>query len=89
MIFRSHRLDATFAVLVGLAVATVCAPSVVPGALLGNAVLLVFAAIKGRWIVLDYLGLRGSSALWRGLVLVWLVCVLAFAWAASALVFLT
>jgi hypothetical protein len=42
----------------------------------GYALLLAFAAIKGRRIVLDYLDLRAVPALWRGLVSTWIVVVL-------------
>ena len=63
-----HRLDATLVALVGLAIATVSTPRFVPGALLGDAVLLALAALKGRKILLDYLDLRAAPAVWRGLV---------------------
>ena len=53
-----NRLDATLVALVGLAIATVSTPQFVPGALLGDAVLLALAALKGRKILLDYLDLR-------------------------------
>ena len=86
----SNRLDATLLVLVALAIATVCVPMLAPAALLGNAVLLVLAVLKGRRILLDYLDLRTAPAIWRGLVSAWVVLVAAFAWAASAAVaFLT
>jgi len=75
--------------LVGLAIVTVWAPPAVPGALLGNAILFVLATFKGRRIVLDYLDLRAAPALWRGLVNAWVILIAAFAWAASAISFLT
>ncbi|TFV75744.1 hypothetical protein E4K64_14205 [Bradyrhizobium frederickii] len=80
------RLDITWLVLIGLALATVLVPSIVTRPLLGNALLLAFAALKGRRIVLDFLDLRAAPALWRGLVSAWLVIVLLFAWSASAVV---
>jgi len=80
------RLDITWIVLIGLALATVLVPSVVTRPLLGNALLLAFAALKGRRIVLDFLDLRAAPALWRGLVSAWLVIVLLFAWSVSAVV---
>jgi len=52
--------------------------------LLGNAVLLVLAAIKGRRIALDFMDLRAVPALWRGLVSAWILIVVLFAWLASA-----
>ena len=84
-----HRLDATLVALIGLAIATVSTPRFVPGALLRDAVMLALAALKGRKILLDYLGLRAAPALWRGLVTAWVIFVTAFAWAASAVAFLT
>lgn len=80
------RLDITWLVLIGLALATVLVPSIVTRPLLGNALLLAFAALKGRRIVLDFLDLRAAPALWRGLVSAWLVIVLLFAWSVSAVV---
>ncbi len=89
MLRRLHRLDATLVALVGLAIATVSTPPFVPGALLGDAVLLALAALKGRKILLDYLDLRAAPAVWRGLVTAWVILVTGFAWAASAVAFLT
>ena len=80
------RLDLTWIVLVGLALATVLVPSLVTRPLLGNALLLTFAALKGRRIVLDVLDLRAAPALWRGLVSAWVVIVVLFAWSVSAVV---
>ncbi|APO54739.1 hypothetical protein ACVIWV_004564 [Bradyrhizobium diazoefficiens] len=80
------RLDLTWIVLIGLALATVLVPSLVTRPLLGNALLLAFAALKGRRIVLDFLDLRAAPALWRGLVSAWVVIVVLFAWSVSAVV---
>ena len=52
--------------------------------LLGDAFVLAFAAIKGRWIALDFLDLRAAPALWRGLVTRMGLHRRLFAWAASA-----
>jgi Prokaryotic Cytochrome C oxidase subunit IV len=89
MISRLHRLDATLLILVGLSIATVWVPPLVPGALPSNAILLTLAALKGRTIVLDYLDLRAAPAIWRGLVNTWVLSVVALAWAASAVMSLT
>jgi hypothetical protein len=89
MLRRLHRLDLSLFVLIGLAVATVWASRVFPGTLPGNAILLTLAAFKGRRIALDYLDLRNAPALWRGLVNAWVLLVAAFAWASSAVTFLT
>lgn len=79
-----HRLDVTWGALIGLAIATVLVPTLLPRALLANAVVLAFAAVKGRRIVLDYLDLRTAPALWRGLVTAWILIVVLFAWLAAA-----
>ncbi len=80
------RLDITWIALIGLALATLLIPPLLPRPLFGNALLLAFAAVKGRRIVLDFLDLRTAPALWRGLVSAWIVVVLLFAWLASATV---
>ncbi|OPY98370.1 hypothetical protein A5906_32615 [Bradyrhizobium sacchari] len=80
------RLDITWIALIGLAMATVLVPSVVIRPLLANALLLTFAALKGRRIVLDFLDLRAAPALWRDLVSAWVLIVVLFAWLASAIV---
>jgi hypothetical protein len=80
------RLDITWIALIGLALATILLPPLLPRPLLGNAVLLVLAAIKGRRIALDFMDLRAVPALWRGLVSAWIVIVLLFAWLASAVI---
>ncbi|MGJ4942166.1 cytochrome C oxidase subunit IV family protein [Bradyrhizobium sp. HKCCYLS1011] len=83
--FGPDRLDVTWLMLLGLAVATVAISSSGAGALLGNTLVLALAAIKGRKIILDYLGLRAAPALWRGLITTWIVGLAAFAWATAAL----
>lgn len=80
------RIDLTWIALIGLALATLLVPPLVARPLLGNALLLTFAALKGRRIVLDFLDLRAAPALWRGLVSAWVLVVVLFAWLASAIV---
>jgi hypothetical protein len=41
------------------------------------ATLMVISFLKGRGVVLDFMGLRGTSLLWRALVLGWLSTVTA------------
>jgi hypothetical protein len=79
-----YPLESTLIVLVGLAVATLCASRVLPGVLLANVILLVLAMLKGRWILLDFLGLRTAPAIWRALVTAWVLGVASFAFAVSA-----
>ena len=80
------RLDITWIALIGLALATVLVSPLVPRPLLGNALLLTLAAVKGRRIALDFLDLRAAPALWRGLVSAWILIVVLFAWLTSAVV---
>ncbi|MDN5001116.1 cytochrome C oxidase subunit IV family protein [Bradyrhizobium sp. GCM10027634] len=80
------RIDIAWILLIGLALATLLVPPLVARPLLGNALLLTFAALKGRCIVLDFLDLRAAPALWRGLVSAWVLIVVLFAWLASAIV---
>jgi len=78
------RLDVTLIVLIGLALATLLVPPLLPRPLLANALVLALAAIKGRQIALDFLDLRAAPALWRGLVSAWIIILVLFAWLASA-----
>ncbi|MGY3603126.1 MULTISPECIES: cytochrome C oxidase subunit IV family protein [unclassified Bradyrhizobium] len=78
-----HPLDTTLILLIGLAIATLIASRSVPVAWLGNVVVLALAALKGRWILLDFLGLRSVPAIWRGLITAWVLAVASLAWAAS------
>ena len=80
------RIDITWVMLIGLALATLLIPPLVARPLLGNALLLTFAGIKGRRLVLDFLDLRAAPPLWRGLVSAWVVVVVLFAWLASAII---
>lgn len=80
------RLDVAWITLIGLALATILVPPLVSRPLLANALLLTFAAVKGRRIVLDFLDLRSAPALWRGIVSAWVIIVVLFAWLASAVV---
>ena len=79
-----HPLEVTLLVLVGLAVATLLASWHLMAGPVASAVLLGLAALKGRRVLLDFLGLRAASPVWRGLVTAWVVGVASFAWAASA-----
>jgi hypothetical protein len=82
------RLDLAWIVLIGLALATLLVPALVSRPLFANALLLTFAALKGRRVVLDFLDLRAAPALWRGLVSAWILLVVLCAWLASAIVVL-
>jgi hypothetical protein len=80
------RLEITWIALIGLALTTILVAPLVPRPLLGNALLLTLAAVKGRRIALDFLDLRAAPALWRGLVSAWILMVVLFAWLTSAVV---
>ena len=70
-------------VLIALALATMAIVGVTSNAALIDGAVLAIAAIKGRRILLDYLGLRSAPALWRGLAMAWLMLIVGFAWAVS------
>jgi len=70
-------------VLIALALATMAIVGVTSNAALIDGAVLAIAAIKGRRILLDYLGLRSAPALWRGLVTAWLMLIMGLAWAVS------
>jgi hypothetical protein len=78
------RVNITWIVLIGLALATLLLPPLLPRPPLANALVLALAAIKGRRIALDFLDLRAAPALWRGLVSAWIIILVLFAWLASA-----
>ena len=52
--------------------------------LAANALILTTAFTKGRWMLLDFLKLRGVPPGWRGLFLCWLGLVTVIPWAAAA-----
>ena len=78
------RLDLTLIALVALAAATMAFAGAGRGLLLANGAVLAIAAVKGRRILLDYLDLRSAPPLWRGLAIAWLLLVVSFALAVSA-----
>ncbi|WP_426609952.1 cytochrome C oxidase subunit IV family protein [Bradyrhizobium sp. McL0616] len=80
------RLDITWIVLIGLALAAILLPPLLPRPLLANTLLLALAAAKGRCIAFDFLDLRAAPPLWRGLVSAWIVILTLFAWLVSAAV---
>ncbi|CCD93391.1 conserved hypothetical protein [Bradyrhizobium sp. ORS 375] len=79
------RLDMAWLHLLSFALATLAVSLLVPNRWLVDALVLSLAAAKGRVIVLDYLGLRGAPALWRGLLTIWLAGLAAFAVLAVAI----
>jgi hypothetical protein len=83
MRYSPDRLDIALLVLIALALATMAIVGVTSNAALIDGAVLAIAAIKGRRILLDYLGLRSAPALWRGLVTAWLMLIVGLAWAVS------
>jgi hypothetical protein len=79
-----HSLETTLVVLVGLAITTLLASRHLTAGPATSAAVLGIAVLKGRRILLDFLGLRTAPALWRGLVTAWVTGVASLAWAASA-----
>ena len=84
MRYSPDRLDLTLIALIALALTTMALTGVDRGLPFAGGAVLAIAAIKGRMILLDYLGLRSTPALWRGLVTAWLLLVVGFAWIVSA-----
>lgn len=83
-----HLLEITLVILAGLAIATLFASWHLMAGPLRSAIVLALAVMKGRRILLDFLGLRAAPALWRGLVTAWVLGVASFAWIASATILL-
>jgi hypothetical protein len=79
-----HPLEITLSVLLALALATLIVSWQLMAGPVATAIVLGLAMLKGRTILLDFLGLRAAPALWRGLVTAWVVGGASFAWAASA-----
>jgi hypothetical protein len=84
MRYALGRLDLTLLALLGLTLATMAVAGATRAPVLVDGIVLAIAAIKGRRILLDYLDLRSAPALWRGLATAWLMLIVGFAWAASA-----
>ena len=84
MRYSLGRLDLTLVALLGLTLATMAVAGATRAPVLVDGIVLAIAAIKGRRILLDYLDLRSAPALWRGLATAWLMLIVGFAWASSA-----
>jgi hypothetical protein len=84
MRYSLGRLDLTLVALLGLTLATMAVAGATRAPVLVDGIVLAIAAVKGRRILLDYLDLRSAPALWRGLATAWLMLIVGFAWAASA-----
>jgi hypothetical protein len=78
------RLDLTLIALIALAFATMALTGITRDLVLADGAILAIAAITGRRILLDYLDLRSAPPLWRGLATAWLMLIVGFAWAVSA-----
>jgi hypothetical protein len=83
MRYSPDRLDLTLIALIALAFTTMALTGAGRGLPVASGAVLAIAAIKGRMILLDYLGLRSAPPLWRGLATAWLLLVVGFAWAVS------
>jgi hypothetical protein len=79
------RLTLAWLQLLSLATATLAASLLLPNRWLADALVLALALVKGRVILLDFLGLRHAPALWRGLLTSWLVGLVALAGLAVAI----
>ncbi|MDC7788477.1 cytochrome C oxidase subunit IV family protein [Rhodoplanes sp. TEM] len=81
---RLSRPDAAAARLIVLALASLAVTVAAPAGAAANALVIGAAVLKGRIVVLDFLGLRTAPPLWRGLVGGWGVLVGTLAWLAAA-----
>jgi hypothetical protein len=84
MRYPLDRLDLTLVTLIALAFATMALAGLTGNPVLVDGTVLAIAANKGRRILLDYLDLRSAPPLWRGLATAWLMLIVGFAWAVSA-----
>lgn len=81
----AERLNSTLLLLLLLSLATVAVAGAGWPSLASDVAILAMAAIKGRRIALDYLGLRAAPPLWRALITVWLALLASLAFAGAAL----
>ncbi|MDJ1157521.1 hypothetical protein QNA08_04615 [Chelatococcus sp. SYSU_G07232] len=77
------RVDLAWAAIAALTLCSIAVAAVLPAGPATNGLLLLAAAAKGRWLALDFLGLRDVAGPWRGLLGAWIVAVVAVAWLAS------
>ena len=78
-----YVLEKALVALIGLAIATLMASRFLTSGPAANVVVLGVAVLKGRRILVDFLGLRTAPAVWRGLVTAWVIVVASFAGLAS------
>jgi hypothetical protein len=84
MRYSPDRLDIAWLALMALALATMAVAGAIRAPVLVDGIVLAIAAIKGRRNLHDYLDLRSAPALWRGLATAWLMLIVGFGWAVSA-----
>lgn len=81
----SNRITRAWLLLVLLTLLSLGAGHFGPTGLAANGLILVAAFAKGRWMLMDFLKLRGTPPAWRALFLSWLALVTALPWLASAI----
>lgn len=81
---RLDRLDRVVTVVLLLTLATLWVLPAAPNVFAANAAVLVLAVLKGRCIVLHFLGLRVAPPLWRSLVGTWVIAIAVIAWLGAA-----
>ncbi|WP_441243980.1 cytochrome C oxidase subunit IV family protein [Tardiphaga sp. 768_D3_N2_1] len=77
---RLHRLEAALLALFGLTIIALFAAGHVSARPAAHATILGVAALKGRRILFDFIGLRARPGIWRGLLSAWVVAVASFCW---------
>ncbi|MFC1460491.1 cytochrome C oxidase subunit IV family protein [Microvirga arabica] len=80
----THRVTRAWGLLVLLTLLSLAAGHSGWTGLVANALIMAAAFAKGRWMLMDFLKLRGVPAGWRVLLLCWLVLVTAIPWITAA-----
>lgn len=80
-----HRVTRAWSLLVLLTFASIAANCMGWTGLMADGLILAAAFAKGRWMLLDFLKLRGVPPGWRALLLSWLGLVTVIPWATAAL----
>jgi hypothetical protein len=81
----ARRITRAWGLLVLLTLLSLAARHSGPTGLAVNGLILAAAFTKGRWMLMDFLKLRGVQAGWRALFLCWLGLVTVIPWAIAAL----
>jgi hypothetical protein len=81
----ARRITRAWAFLVLLTLLSMFAGHAGATGLVGSGIVLLAAAAKGRWMLLDFLKLRHTQPGWRALFFSWLLAVALAGWIAAAI----